>query len=337
MKNIKKVIKESVVQNFMEAAKFARRGAEKQRPKSWSKGTKSGSDKRKMREQGKRESDPREMYEQHREPGYQYNPQPDDPKPGQPGGPRDIEAEREEMGKSISGAVHDWVEETGLHQHHGHSTDEMRKALKAGIENSYNTNYGNVKDDIADAASDLMSVYPAPKGVDPKEYKKHMEQGIHAYATAPTREHRIKMLAGNPYFGGIDESYNRSSYYYNRLKEETNDIPRHAKVSGEEVYDAMDPHAEDRKRLHGEHPDAVHAEHYEDAMKKLKETEEKTGDRSHANSLVARSAIAAALAHASMSRSNDPTLRRMESILRGHQDAIDDHFKLSQQKGDVSF
>ena len=329
MENIKKAVKESIVQNFMEAAKFAPRGAEKQRPKSWSKGTKSGSDKRKMREQGKRESDPREVYEQYTEPGYQYNPQPDDPRPGQPGGPRDIKAEREQMGKSISGAVHDWVEETGLHQHHGHSTDEMRKALKSRIENSY--------DSIADAASDLMSVYPAPKGVDPEQYKKHMEQGIHGYATASSPEHRNKMLTGNPYYDAINESYNRSSYYYNRLKEETNDIPRHAQVSGEEVYGAMDPHAEDRKQLKGEHPDAVHAEHYEDAMKKLKETEEKTGDPSHAKSLVARSAIAAALAHASMSRSDDPTLRTITSILRGHHDALDDHFKLSQQKYDVRF
>ena len=56
MENIKKVVKESIVQNFMEAAKFAPRGAEKQRPKSWSKGTKSGSDKRKMREEGKRDA-----------------------------------------------------------------------------------------------------------------------------------------------------------------------------------------------------------------------------------------------------------------------------------------
>jgi hypothetical protein len=38
-----------------------------------------------------------------------------------------------------------------------------------------------------------------------------------------------------------------------------------------------------------------------------------------------------------MSRSNDPVLRRAESVLRAHQDALDDHFKLSQQKGDVRF
>ena len=56
MENIKNTVKESIIQNFMEAAKFAPRGAQKQRPKSWDKGTKSGSEKRKMREQGKREA-----------------------------------------------------------------------------------------------------------------------------------------------------------------------------------------------------------------------------------------------------------------------------------------
>lgn len=327
MKNIKKAVKESILQNFMEAAKFARRGAERQRPKSWSKGIKSGSDKRKMREQGKRDAS--EMQEQYMEPGYQYNPQPDDYPNDRYA--KEIKQEKEEnrKRKRISNAVYDWVQETGIHTAHGHSVEEASKALKAGIENSY--------DDIADAASDLISVYPAPKGVDPEEYKKHMEQGIRGYATATSPKHRDEMLTGNPYYDAINESYDVSSYYYNRLKEETNDIPRHAQVTGEEIYGAMDPHAEDRKQLQGEHPDAVHAEHYEDAMKKLKEIEEETGDPSHAKSLVARSAIAAALAHASMSRSNDPTLRRMESILRGHQDALDDHFKLSRQKGDVSF
>ena len=331
MNDIKEITKLSILNNFMENAKpeFARRGAEKQRPKSWSKGTKSGSDKRKMREQGKRQSDSREVYEQYTEPGYQYNPQPDDPRPGQPGGPRDIKAEREEMGKSISNAVHDWVEETGLHQHHGHSTDEMREALKARIENSY--------DSIADATSDLISVYPAPKGVDPKQYKKHMEQGIHGYATGTSPEHRHEMLTGNPYYDAINESYNRSSYYYNRLKEETNDIPHHAQVTGEEVYGAMDPHAEYRNQLPGNHPDNVRAEHRGNAMKELERITQRTGDQSHANSTVARGAIAAALAHMRLSNSNDPTLRHIESILNGHQDAFDDHFKLSQQKGDVPF
>jgi hypothetical protein len=228
IENIKKVVKENIIQNFMEAAKFARRGAEKQRPKSWSKGTKSGSDKRKMREEGKQQvRDMNEYY--NRDPGYQYNPQPDDPRPGQPGGPPDPEAEREEMGKRISNAVHDWVEETGLHIHHGHSTEEMRKTLKGRIEKSY--------DNIADAASHLIDVYPAPEGVDPEQYKKHMEQGIHGYATGGSLENRNKMLTGNPYYDAINESFNRSSYYYNRLKEETNEIPRHARVTSDEEPD----------------------------------------------------------------------------------------------------
>ena len=227
MKNIKKAVKESILQNFMEAAKFARRGAEKQRPKSWSKGTKSGSDKRKMREEGKREAGQMNEY-YNRDPGYQYNPQPDDPRPGQPGGPPDPEAEREEMGKRISNAVHDWVEETGLHIHHGHSTKQMREVLNARIENSY--------DNIADAASHLIDVYPAPEGVDPEQYKKHMEQGIHGYATGGSLENRNKMLAGNPYYDAINESYNTTSYFYNKLKENT-DIPRHARETPEETPD----------------------------------------------------------------------------------------------------
>lgn len=61
MENIKKAVKQSIVQNFMEAAKHTPRGASHQRPKSWDKGTKSGSEKRKMREEGKREA--REMNE----------------------------------------------------------------------------------------------------------------------------------------------------------------------------------------------------------------------------------------------------------------------------------
>jgi hypothetical protein len=203
----------------------------------------------------------------------------------------------------------------------------MRKTLKGRIENSY--------DNIADAASDLIDVYPAPKGVDPKQYTKHMEQGIHGYATGRSLENRDKMLAGNPYYDAINESYNTTSYFYNKLKENT-DIPRDAEVTGEEVYGAMDPHAEDREQLQGKHPDNVHAEHYENAMKELNRTQD-PNDPSHNRSAVARSGIAAALALMGMSRSDDPILRRAESVLRGHHDALNDHFKLSRQKDDVRF
>ena len=60
IENIKKAVKESIVQNFMESTKTVRMtdgpGKDSQRPKSWSKGIKSGSHKRKMREQGKRDA-----------------------------------------------------------------------------------------------------------------------------------------------------------------------------------------------------------------------------------------------------------------------------------------
>lgn len=62
MENIKKAVKQSIVQNFMAEAKMKDGpGKTSQRPKSWDKGTKSGSEKRKMREQGKREA--RELHE----------------------------------------------------------------------------------------------------------------------------------------------------------------------------------------------------------------------------------------------------------------------------------
>jgi len=61
IENIKESTKDSIIQSFMENAKFARRGSQHQRPKSWSKGTKSGSDKKKMRREGKRET--RELHE----------------------------------------------------------------------------------------------------------------------------------------------------------------------------------------------------------------------------------------------------------------------------------
>jgi hypothetical protein len=64
--DVKKAVKENIIFNFMENAKpeFARRGGNtRQRPKSWSKGTKSGSEKKKSRREGIKQSDPREVYE----------------------------------------------------------------------------------------------------------------------------------------------------------------------------------------------------------------------------------------------------------------------------------
>lgn len=233
MENIKKVVKESIIQNFMEAAKFARRGAEKQRPKSWSKGTKSGSDKRKMREQGKRDAS--EMHEQYMEPGYQYNPQPDDDANDRYAKEIKQEKEQKTIGKNISNAVYDWVEETGIHKAHGHSAEEAREALDKSIEKVYDFE-PNIKDNIEHAVNNLLDVYPAPKGTDPEEYKKHMTQGIYGYATADSAEHRSKMLAGNPYFDAITESHDVTSYFYNKLKENT-EIPRHARETPEETPD----------------------------------------------------------------------------------------------------
>lgn len=53
IQKIKEIIKESIIYKFLENTKFNPRGPEKQRPKSWNKGVKSGSERKKSRREGK--------------------------------------------------------------------------------------------------------------------------------------------------------------------------------------------------------------------------------------------------------------------------------------------
>jgi hypothetical protein len=59
---IQQLTKQNIVSNILESKMKDGPGKTSQRPKSWDKGTKSGSEKRKMREQGKREA--RELHEE---------------------------------------------------------------------------------------------------------------------------------------------------------------------------------------------------------------------------------------------------------------------------------
>ena len=325
MENIKKTVKESIVQNFMEAAKFAPRGAEKQRPKSWSKGKRDASEMQEGVSPFKRWELQQELKHED-DPNFERNMRQD--------------AELARMDQNAKWSMQRLLP---VYEKHGMAEEHAGRTDQYGF-----PSYGHAitHPNFTAFAKDFIAFHTA-------ENKKHWaEKGkassFHWPAILRAKEGLESLKRHDEYNAkqrgeqGEQSTGDLSEMYYNRLKEETNDIPRHAKVSGEEIYGAMDPHGQDREQLKreqlkGKHPDAVHAEHYEDAMKKLKETEEKTGDPSHAKSLVARSAIAAALAHASMSRSDDPTLRTITSILRGHHDALDDHFKLSQQKYDVRF
>jgi len=201
-----------------------------------------------MREEGKRQSDPREVYEVwDRRTSDAYDAwllPPDEPEP-----PHKYPEEQAQERKNISNAVYDWVSDTGLHSHFGHTKDEADKLLNKHIENEYES--------PGDAAEHLVTVYPAPKGVDPEQYKKHMEHGIHGYATATSPEHRDKMLTGNPYYDAINESYDRSSYFYNKLKENT-EIPRHARETPEETPDYYGQLERERAQgLSNEEPNSV--------------------------------------------------------------------------------
>jgi hypothetical protein len=334
MENIKKVVKESIVQNFMEAAKFARRGAEKQRPKSWSKGTKSGSDKRKMREQGKRDAS--EMQEGV-SPFKRWELQQELKHEDDPNFERNMRQDAE-LARMDQNAKWSMQRLLPVYEKHGMAEEHAGRTDQYGF-----PSYGHAitHPNFTAFAKDFIAFHTA-------ENKKHWaEKGkassFHWPAILRAKEGLESLKRHDEYNAkqrgeqGEQSTGDLSEMYYNRLKEETNDIPRHAKVSGEEIYGAMDPHAEYRNQLPGNHPDNVRAEHRGNAMKELEQITQRTGDQSHANSTVARGAIAAALAHMRLSNSNDPTLRHIESILNGHQDAFDDHFKLSQQKSDVPF
>jgi hypothetical protein len=335
MKNIKKVVKENIVQNFMEAAKFARRGAEKQRPKSWSKGTKSGSDKRKMREQGKRDAQQinEEGHDEERDAvamGYG----------SAAGARRDKWGHSPEQIERAEEIARQQDQETETNRRSWSATNVLPLLQKHGMEelakktdpNGMPT-YAFTHPNSTAFYQDFIAAHTA--GIQDNKENNYGEIGrarFHKNAITDAQQRmdldtRLNAKKMQQSTGDLSEMY------YNRLKEETNEIPRHAQVTGEEVYGAMDPHAEDREQLMGKQPDGLHAEHYEDFMKTLKGTQ----DPSQGKLLVTRGAIGAALGRASMSNSKDPILRDVVSILGASRKALDDHFNLQQQKGDIRF
>ena len=298
MKNIKNTIKENIVQNFMEAAKFARRGVEKQRPKSWSKGTKSGSDKRKMREEGKHQA--REMNEA-----------------AEAFDPKSLDAASKRPFVII-----------------GHG-DDAKKVTAS----EYYAHLISQKIPHAMAVEHTKLSFGMDDG---SSRMRNRSSGDYVNLRDPNTGRQTRIAGHDAHDARRDEFYESAQHnsqdvsetYYNKLKENT-EIPRHARVTGKEVYGNMDPHAEDRKALHGDQYDPEHEKHYQDFMKTLKTTK----DQNHAKLLVTRGAIAAALGRASMSKYTDPTssLKRVESILSASQRALDDHFKLTQQSGNIPF
>lgn len=191
LENIKNSTKQSIIKNFMENVKHAPRGASHQRPKSWSKGTKSGSDKKKMRREGKHAAremneagDPWDSYDAWRLNNFTPQEAPQEEHP--------LDKREREHKQAISTATHDFAHEVDLNQYHGHSQQEMGKLLKKNIEDEY--------DNPREAAEHLAKVYPAPAGVDSKKYLQHLEQGIDVLSQNLSTEDTHKALAGNMFW-----------------------------------------------------------------------------------------------------------------------------------------
>jgi hypothetical protein len=233
MENIKKAVKESVLQNFMEAAKFARRGAEKQRPKSWSKGTKSGSDKRKMREQGKRDSNemqegvsPFKRWELQQElkheddPNFEKNMRQD--------------AELARMDQNAKWSMQRLLP---VYERHGMAEEHAGRTDQYGF-----PSYGHAitHPNFTRFAKDFIDFHTA-------ENKKHWTQygkasSFHWPAILRAKEALESLKRHNEYKAkqqgeqGEQTMGNLSETYYNKLKENT-EIPRHARETPEETPD----------------------------------------------------------------------------------------------------
>ena len=285
---VQQLTRQNIISNLLETKMKDGPGKTSQRPKSWDKGTKSGSEKRKMREQGKREA-------------------------------RDMNEEAEAFDPKTLDAA------------------SKRPFVKLG--------HGDNE-------------------------KKYTASEYYAHLISQKIPHDMAVEHTNLSFGmddGSSRMRNRSGGDYVNLRDPNTGQRR--RIAGHDAYDAMKdgfyesiqqrleksllegwPDRESQ-RQHAPHElavpdniadyegeeklphDAVHAEHFEDAIKTLKSTE----DVSHGKNLVMRGAIGAALGRASMGNSKDPTLRHVVSILRGTQDALDTHFKQKQSESDIPF
>jgi hypothetical protein len=265
MENIKKAVKESVLQNFMEAAKFARRGAEKQRPKSWSKGTKSGSDKRKMREEGKR--DARDMNEAKSDDFFGT-----DSSGVTRGLDRNYGVEHEPDVESATSATHahhfepvDWQDRSKGLQYTKHSRlarhgipiemlDTGTLLPKSQHEAAF-AQHPNALPYLRDVKNYHWDSYEWNRDAQLKGFSGAKANAAHHTRMGIATKGLIEKIRQGqivpPQVGDVSEQNN---YYYNKLKE-NNEIPRHARVTSDEEPDYYGELERERKAgTSGEEP-----------------------------------------------------------------------------------
>ena len=242
MENIKKVVKESILQNFMEAAKTVRMtdgpGKNSQRPKSWSKGIKSGSDKRKMREQGKRDAQQinEEGHDEERDAvamGYG----------SAAAARRDNWGHSPEQIKRAQEIARQQDQETETKRRSWSATNVLPLLQKHGMEelakktdpNGMPT-YAFTHPNSTAFYQDFIAAHTA--GIQDNKENNHGEIGrarFHRNAITDAQQrmdldNRLNAKKMQQSTGDLSEMY------YNRLKE-SNDIPRHARETPEETPD----------------------------------------------------------------------------------------------------
>jgi len=210
----------------LEAAKFAPRGAEKQRPKSWDKGTKSGSEKRKMREQGKREA--REMQEGV-SPFKRWELQQELKHEDNPNFMRDLRQDRE-IARMDANAK--WAMERLLpvYEKHGMAEEHAKTTDQYGF-----PSYGHAitHPNFKPFVKDFIAFHTA-------ENKKHWaEKGKASSYHWPAilrAKQGLESLQRHEDWKAKQAPGDLSETYYNKLKE-SSDIPYHARVTSDEEPD----------------------------------------------------------------------------------------------------
>jgi hypothetical protein len=306
---IKTQTKQNIINALLEGKMKDGPGKTSQRPKSWNKGTKSGSEKRKMREEGKRQSDPREVYEETDKP---FDPSTLD---------------------MVGGRI---VPPTSWYTNVPHAQDKEGNTVYFGKGTAPSQYYkhwigqGEPHERALKRTKDMFGMNPPVKW--PKQQSSRTQRGDGRYMTGPNGERQ--WIAGHDEYDARNDGYFEEEIIYSRLKsvlEEKGWPDRESQRENAPHEDAIPDDIGDYESEEKPQRDNLHADHYEDAMRTLTSS----NDPSHARNLVMRGAIGAALGRASMGNSKDPTLRDVMSILRGTHDAMNDHFNLKQAKSDI--
>ena len=327
LEEIKEATKLNIIKNLKQKIKSSNGpGKASQRPKSWNKGTKSGSEKRKSREEGKREAreineDRNWLYAAHDAlQGYIS--------------PADVTthfqnkefSSPEHFRSALQQLTDDHADRfISTQTREGADPEKAMRSFSDRIMGKFDTRLQELQ------AAEARNQAQIAQGRSGRQYKRD------GYDAARD-ERAIDWFEGRRGPGSWEDYYDqpeswRESVEY-RLRSMMEEWPNRESQAANAPHELPIPDdIGDYESRETSDYDPVHAEHFQDAMDTLKGAK----DIDHAKNLVMRGAIGAALGRASAGNSKDPTLRHIVSILRGRQDALDAHFKQTQSGNDIPF